>query len=258
MLSPQSTNFIQLPRGLRLTVRFTDYDMMMALLRVYGRADRSLHIGNVIGRPYQEGDLEREMHEYGSFQIEERAQAMRCASELLEAGLLVPTYRDLSAPDQWIVITDAGRAALAHGAIDALDAALFALSPQFVDMRRGALRAANSTLPDTLRQAAHSGRELVSQVLKLVSSDEEVKKQHWYNPSKPDLVSRRDRYKTAILKRGRGWSESDLQIALKAGDLMEAQHVKLSATAHTREPIDRNGVLDALTTVDMVLRMLLV
>ncbi|MCY1559087.1 putative pPIWI-associating nuclease [compost metagenome] len=127
-------------------------------------------------------------------------------------------------------------------------------------MRRGAWRAATSSAADTLRQAAHSGRELVSQVLHVVSPDDEVRGRSWFNPNpkKPHEITRKNRFKNAIGKRGRGWSESDLTVAEKMGDLLEAQHVKLSANAHLHGPVERQTVVDALTTVDMVLRILLV
>ena len=232
---------------------------MLALLRIYARAKRQLHILNVLGAEYRSSELEAELGSL-KFVPEERAQAMRCARELMDLGLIIPTYSDLSNPEEWRIITDAGRDALARGALDELDKALWHLSPDFVNMRRGAWRAANSSAPDTLRQAAHSGRELVSQVLHVVSPDDEVRGRPWFNPNpnKSHEVTRKNRYKNAIEKRKRGWSESDLDVAMKAGDLLEAQHVKLSANAHLRGPVDRQTVIDALSTVDMVLRMLLV
>lgn len=232
---------------------------MLALLRIYSRATRSLHIGNVLGAEYRSSDLENELGDL-KFTLEERAQAMRCARQLQDLGLIVPTYSDLSNPEEWRIITVAGRDALDRGALDELDRALGKLSPEFVNMRRGAWRAANSSAPDTLRQAAHSGRELVTQVLHLVSPDEEVRDRAWFrpNPKKPHEVTRKNRYRNAIEKRARGWSESDLDVAVKAGDLLEAQHVKLSANAHLHGPVDRQTIADALSTVDMVLRVLLV
>jgi hypothetical protein len=239
--------------------RLTDYDVILALLRIYSRANRSLHIGNILGAKYRSSDLERELGGI-EFTLEERAQAMRCARELQDLGLIVPTYSDLANPEEWRVITGAGQDALDRGALDDVDRTLWDLSPEFVNMRRGAWRAANSSAPDTLRQAAHSGRELVSQVLHVVSPDDEVRRRPWFNPNpkKPHEVTRKSRYKNAIEKRKRGWSESDLDVAMKAGDLLEAQHVKLSANAHLHGPVDRQTVIDALATVDMVLRILLV
>lgn len=242
-----------------MTSRFTDYDVMLAFLRIYAAAPRSLHIGNVLGAEHRSSDLERTLGG-ATLTLEERAQAMRCARELQDLGLIVPTYSDLSSPEEWRVITEAGRKALAQGALDDLDRALADLSPDFIDMRRGAWRASQSLAPDTLRQAAHSGRELVSQVLHKVSPDGAVRSQSWFTPNsgKPHEVPRKARYKHAILQRSRGWSESDLDVALKAGDLLEAQHKKLSANAHAHGPVDRQAVHDALSTMDMVLRVLLV
>lgn len=237
--------------------RFTEYDIVLALLRIYSRATRSLHVGNVVGSGHQTSELERELG-VEEFTLEERALAMQGARELQDLGLVLPTFTDLSNPAEWRVITAAGRDALTRGALDSLDLALSQLSPDFISMRRGAWRAANSTAPDALRQAAHSGRELVSQVLKTVSSDAEVRSQVWYNPRKPNEITRRDRYKTAILKRKRAKSETDLDIALKAGELMDIQHEKLSANAHKRGAIDQQSVHDALSNIDMVLRILLI
>lgn len=242
-----------------MATRFTDYDMMMALLGIYSRASRSSHIGNVIGAGHSVSELERALGNV-EFSIEERAQAWQAAVELLELGMVIPTYTDLSNPAEWRVVTDAGRDALSRGALDDLDRALFDLSPEFVVMRRGAWRAATSMAADTLRQAAHSGRELVSQVLHAVSPEDEVRGRSWFNPNpkKPHEITRKNGYKNAIEKRSRGWSESDLTVAEKMGDVLEAQHVKLSANAHLHGPVDRQTVVDALTTVDMVLRILLV
>ncbi len=242
-----------------MTSRFTDYDIMLAFLRIFAAAPRSLHIGNVLGAEHRSSDLERDLGG-ATFTLEERAQAMRCARELQDLGLIVPTYSDLSNPEEWRVITEEGRKALERGALDDLDRALADLSPEFVNIRRGAWRASNSLAPDTLRQAAHSGRELVSQVLQRVSPDDEVLSQNWFtpNPSKPREVTRKARYKHAILKRGRAWSGNDLDVALRAGDLLDAQHKKLSANAHAHGPADRQAVHDALSTMDIVLRVLLV
>lgn len=242
-----------------LSTRFTDYDMMMALLHLYGRSIVQQHIGNVIGAPGRPSDLERHIGA-GEFTLEERAQAMRCARELQDLNLIVPTYADLSAPEEWRQITAAGKTALTRGALDDLDRALAELSPDFVGMRRGAWRAAKSVTADAARQAAHSGRELITQVLHSLSPDAEVRAQAWFatDPAKPELVPRKSRYRNAIQKRARGWSESDLAVAVKASELLEAQYQKLSKSAHQRGDADRQTVIDALTTAEIVLRILLV
>lgn len=239
-----------------MTTRFIDYDIMMGLLQVYAKADRSAHIGTVLGSPHSAGWLETTMDV--EFDVEERAQAHRCARELLDAGLIVPTYSDMANPAEWRIITDAGRDALKRGALDELDAALGALSPSFIEMRRGAWRAAHSTLPDTQRQAAHSARELVNQVLKVVAPDDQVLAQPGYQLPKDGKVTRRDRYKLAVRKRARGASDTDIDVLDKATALIEAQRTKLDGLAHSRDPIVAQTVHDALQTIDMVLRLLLV
>ncbi|MHA6731577.1 pPIWI-associating nuclease domain-containing protein [Devosia sp. A369] len=236
--------------------RLIDYDIMMGLLQVYSTASRSAHIGAVVGTPHNAGWLENAMGV--DFRIEERAQAHLCARELQDAGLIVPTYSDMAEPENWRIITDAGREALRRGALDELDAALGALSPAFIEMRRGAWRAAKSTLPDTQRQAAHSARELVSQVLRVVAPDDEVQAQQNYQLPKDGKVTRRDRYKLAVRKRARNSSAGDVVVLDKATDLIEAQRAKLDALAHSRDTIVAQTVHDALMTIDMVLRLLLV
>lgn len=242
-----------------MSTRFTDYDLMMSLLEIYASAPRHQHIGNILGAPGRPSVLEHHLSAQ-EFNLEERAQAMRCARELQDWGLIVPTYADLAAPEEWRQITTAGKDALARGALDELDRALAELSADFVTMRRGAWRAARSASDDTARQAAHSGRELITQVLHVLSPDAEVRGQSWFrvDPSKPELVPRKARYRNAIQKRGRGWSESDLDVAAKASDLLEAQYQKLSKSAHQRGDADRQTVVDALNTAEIVLRILLV
>lgn len=236
--------------------RFIDDDIMLALLGVYAKSDRSAHIGNVLGSPHSLGWLENAMGV--EFTVDERAQAHRCARELQDTGLIVATYSDIANPGEWRVITDAGREALKRGALDELDAALGTLSPSFIEMRRGAWRAANSTLPDTQRQAAHSARELVNQVLKVVASDDEILAQPGYQPRPDSKITRRDRYKLAVRKRTRGFSDTDIDVLEKATDLIEAQRTKLDGLAHSRDPVVAQTVRDALQTIDMVLRLLLV
>ncbi|MCM2452060.1 hypothetical protein [Agrobacterium vitis] len=228
----------------------------MALLKLYEKAGRSAHIENIIGNGFQPSLLENELNL--SFGLEERAQAWRCAEELVDAGLLLKTYLDMVAPDKWLIITDAGKDALERGVLDDIDAALVKLSPSFVEMRRGAWRAANSRMPDTPRQAAHSGRELVNQVLQALASNADVLAQPGYQPRPDGKITRRDRYKLVVTKRSRGKSNNDVDLIEKGANFMEAQQKKLDASAHAHEPIERQAVYDALTTVDIILRLMLV
>jgi hypothetical protein len=239
-----------------VTSKLVDYDVQIALLELYSHQSRSTHIGNIVGTEYQRGPLELKLKT--EFGVVERAQAWRCAQDLVDASLLLPTYSDMADPDKWLIITDAGRDALRRGALDEVDAALQRLSPSFVEMRRGAWRAASATAPDALRQAAHSGRELISQVLQCVAPDDEVLEQPDYRPRADGKVTRRDRYRLAVRKRSRGWSENDVDLIEQGAAFMESQQRKLDASAHAHAPVDPQAVRDALVTVDIILRLLIV
>lgn len=238
-------------------MQFADYDLMMGLLRILSRSDRSQHIESVIGAPHVAGQLEGELGVKDRFDAETRAQAYACARELEEARLIVPTYADLSSPREWMIITEAGRVALERGALDALDEALFAVSPTLIEMRRGAWRSAKSNLPDAARHAATSARELLTQVLHALSPDAAVKGQPGYK-AKDGRITRRDRLKFAISQRSRGKSDSDLAIAETAADLMEAVYTKLSVGTHDRGRVDQQDIIDHLRTAEVVLRKILI
>lgn len=59
---------------------------------------------NLLGRPYQEGSLERFIDV--KFTEEERAAAGSAFDELKSQGVLVPTYSDLINPEDWVKIGD--------------------------------------------------------------------------------------------------------------------------------------------------------
>jgi len=92
-----------------------DTTIRKGLLHLFARLpeDGSKHLNrtNVLGRPYQPGDLERHLNR--TFTIEERARADRLMRQLESEGLLVPTHRDLISPGDWLIITAKGRKALA-------------------------------------------------------------------------------------------------------------------------------------------------
>jgi DNA-binding PadR family transcriptional regulator len=105
---------------------------------------------------------------------EERGAAYRALRELEDAGLVAPTVADLVSPFDWLELTDAGRRAVERHALDELDRWLQDVYPPLVDIRDGAWSAVYSSQPDALRQAAHSGRELIRQVLDRLAPDDEV------------------------------------------------------------------------------------
>lgn len=63
---------------------------------------------NLLGRPYQEGSLERFIGV--KFTAEERAAAGSAFDELRSQGILIPTYSDLINPEDWVKIGDTKKA----------------------------------------------------------------------------------------------------------------------------------------------------
>jgi hypothetical protein len=115
-----------------------------------------------------------------TFSPEERAAAHRALGELEDAELVAATHADLVAPFDWLEITEAGRRALERGTLDELDEWLHEIDPHLINIRQGAWAAVYSSQPDTIRQAAHSGRELIRQVLERLGPDEEVRRAEWF------------------------------------------------------------------------------
>jgi hypothetical protein len=172
--------------------------------------------------------------------------------------LLEPTYTDLADPEGWLRMTARGREALSRGTLDELDAALHRLGPSLVELRHGAWSAANSTAPDSPRQAAHSARELLRQVLDAVAPIEEVKAQSWFKPDKASQsgITRKMRVRLALQKRGLGSSERDRKVIESTMELIGNLYDKLSAEAHL--VVGSRQVLDCLRLVEAALGILLV
>jgi Predicted pPIWI-associating nuclease len=105
--------------------------------------------------------------------------------------------------------------------LDDLDEALMSISAHLLEVRRGAWTAIASSQPDSFRQAAHSARELIDQVLKeaapddLALTDAEFKR----HASEPE-VTIKDRRKFLKRKFQGEVSESDVRIADKTVDLV--------------------------------------
>ena len=144
------------------------------ILEILSR-DGKAHRYNLLGRPYQAGALEDALG--GSFSQDERALAGRTFEELQRDGLIEPTYADLATPGDWVQLSEAGKVALDRRALDDLDGALHEINLHLAEIRAGAWSAACSAQPDALRQAAHSGRELIDQTLKAIAPDDEVRKE---------------------------------------------------------------------------------
>ncbi len=106
-----------------------------------------------------------------------------------------------------------------------------------------------------MRQAAHSARELIDQVLKegapddLVLADAEFKR----HAGGPD-VTRKDRLKFLMRKFQGEVSESDVRIADKTIDLVLEINKKLVALAHSRSSPQRGDVEDCIRLAESALR----
>lgn len=221
-------------------------------------ANSKQHKINLIGRPYQQGGLEYHLNR--RFQTEDRVQADRAFEELKADGLIRPTYDDIVDPENWVEITEAGHQAIERHALDDLDSALQRISPHLVELRDGAWAAIASRRPDAIRQAAHSGRELIDQTLRIGAPDEEVKAQPGFTPdlSSNSGITRRHRI-IYLMKRYCGRiSDTDLNVVEKACDLVLAVDRRLMAFAHASQIPPLMDVQDSLRCAEIALRRILV
>jgi hypothetical protein len=141
----------------------TPQSMELAILRLLSGV-RHLNIFNVIGKAGPGGALATALGI--DFDTATRNLALRCFRALEDKGLVQPTLTDLINPKDWVEITNAGRNALARGAVDELDVVLGSIHPRLPEIRAGAWDAVHFGGADALRQAAHSGRELIDITLK--------------------------------------------------------------------------------------------
>ncbi len=235
-----------------LTVRSIKFSILEALSAV-----RHEHKFNLIGKGYHPGRLESLLN--ARFDPQQRHMAVVAFDELRAAGFIRPTYSDLVDPEAWVEITDSGRRALERRALDSLDIALARIASNLVELRERAWAAAATPRPDSLRQAAHSARELVDQALKSGAPDDAVRGMSGFTPdgSSRSGITRRHRLRYLMISNRGGASDSDLKIAEQACDLALATDEKLKALAHSRELIVVDDVRDALVAAEMALRKVL-
>jgi len=236
----------------------TLHDAKLALLPATEAASpKPLSKYNLIGRPSQRGELEFCLGV--NFDSDERFLASKAFDELLSAGFIQPKYSDLAAPSDWAVITDAGKQALRRNTLDDLDEVLVRISPDLLEIRRGAWAALASARPDSARQAAHSARELIDQVLKVGAPDEEIRSQLNFrpDPSSSSGITRRMRLRVLMSKYRGETSESDLAVVEKAGELLLAIDTKLQAGSHDRSAPIEAEVRESLSIAELMLRRLL-
>lgn len=228
----------------------------LAILQVLSMESRG-HKFNMIGRPYQMGTLEQKLGL--RFTNQDREIADRAFEALRGKSLIRSTYSDLADPERWVEITEAGREALERGVLDALDDALLHIGRHLPEIRAGAWEAVYSNRPDALRQAAHSGRELIDQTLKEGAPDAAVRQLPGFtpDPSSASGITRRQRLRY-LMKQARGRvSNTDLKIAEEACDLVIAVDAKLQAESHSRTQPMKQEIIDTLTAAEIALRALL-
>ncbi len=105
------------------------------------------------------------------------------------------------------------------------------LGPNFITMWHGSWAVLRSDSPDRIRQAAHSGRELLMQVLAYLAPDtvfSEVEIQQFGHDGK---VTRKMRVKRILL----GSSSSKVSWAESMAKVLDETYAQLSAVSHDRE-----------------------
>lgn len=235
----------------------TLHELKLWLLREVAATSQPVHKFNLIGRSGMGGPLEWQFGR--AITPEERVLAVRAFDELRAADLIRPTYADLSEPENWVTITDRGKQALDKGAIDELDEILMSISPHLLELRRGAWSALASSQPDSFRQAAHSARELIDQVLKEGAPDVTVMADpEFVGHNRKAEVTRKDRLKFLMRSFRGDVSESDLGIADKTIELVLEIDRKLIALAHARSSPQRGDVEDCIRLAESALRRVLV
>ena len=112
------------------------------------------------------------------------------------------------------------------------------LDSRFVDKLHGAWAALGSDNPDRIAQAAHSGRELLSQALERMAPDDQFTADEVRQYGQKNQITRRMRVSKIIAKRSHSavdWSDS---VATAISD----SYSSLSAIAHSREMLPSRKV----------------
>jgi hypothetical protein len=236
------------------------HEMKIAILRELASRGTPAYIYDVLWSncPGERGPLETSLDT--RFQADQRNLAVQAFDQLRKSGLVRTAYTNSNPnPESWVEITDAGRLALKTGILDELDAALQPINPHLLEIRRGAWSGLASGQPDSLRQAAHSARELIDQVLKEGAPDSEVKATHGFKPNRTSQngITRRMRLKLVMTKYRGAASDTDVTVAEAACDLALAVDNRLTAFAHARTTPSFEDVKKALTVAEIALREIL-
>jgi DNA-binding PadR family transcriptional regulator len=240
-----------------MVVDITVRSLKFAILEALAAKPNHQHKFNLIGKGYYPGGLESSLGL--QFDASQRHMAVTAFNELENAGLIRGTYTDQVNPEAWVEITDAGRDALRRRQLDALDAALDRIAGNLIEIRAGAWAAVSSRRPDSLRQAAHSARELIEQALKEGAPDEAVRSMRGFSQDATSRngITRRHRLRYLMLASRGEASESDLKVAEQACELVLVTDDRLKALAHSRGMIATQDVRDALVAAEIALRRIL-
>lgn len=233
--------------------------MKVAILQVLADGRHRNRYNMLGGRGDGGGDIERHMET--AFSSSDRRTADEAFLQLLAAGHIQSTYRDIVNPGDWVEITEAGRAALSRKTLDQLDEVLDAIAPNLVELRAGAHAALYSSHPDAHRQAAHSARELLDQVLKEGAKDVAVHACPWFvaDPNSRTGVTRRHRLRYLMEKHTGHTSGVDLKESEAACELLIASTARLLSLAHSRGQVGpSDDVRGTLMTMETALRQVLV
>ena len=211
---------------------------------------------NLVGRSATDrGTLERALGL--TFTDEQRASVYQLVQDLCRGGFFSPSFGQLGGGEDWVVLTDPGRNAIERRALDELDEALLRISEELVEVREGMWAALLSGRADSLRQAAHSARELISQVIDALAPEDRVRAATWFRPH-PDVrngVTRAHRVRLVLENRGRG--EGDRDLIDNLCEQVNLNYGRLSGQAHGRAQPDPADVRDLLELVELILRRLL-
>ena len=113
---------------------------------------------------------------------------------------------------------------------------LLGLDPELERKRQGAWQTLEGSTSDRHAQAAHSMREVLSQLLDRLAPREQVQKAQWYKkPERGDPVTRAMRVRWAIAGDSTDVSESMLKQIDTLAEAINATYTKLSAEGHGRK-----------------------
>lgn len=205
-------------------------------------AEAKQHKFNIIGKAHQSGRLEHCLQV--EFDSNDRANASIAFDELKRDRYLQSTFNDIIDPENWVAITASGREFLKRNLKDAVDLQLEAIGAQLVELRHGMHDAIQRSSPDATRQAAHSARELLGQLLK--------------EGAPKDLKTRRERFRY-MMQRCRQPSElskTDIEIVDVTWEVLEAELNKLLGASHSRDIPSKNEVEASIDAIERILQLL--